>query len=121
MDYIYLNLDKIGTKEIWVDYTFKDKKKHILDFYRFEHYTPKSLRVKYLEEDESDYRREEEHERRFRHMEYELGIRNRFEEPHIENSIVERLFTEWELMPISPCIEGYHYVKKLCMANLNLL
>jgi hypothetical protein len=54
-------------------------------------------------------------------MEYELGIRNRFEEPPFENSIVERLFTEWELMPISPCIEGYHYVKKLCMANLNLL
>ncbi|MFL0299259.1 DUF7663 domain-containing protein [Aquirufa novilacunae] len=121
MDYIYLNLDKIGTKEIWVDYTFKDKKKHILDFSRFEHYTPKSLRVKYLEEDESDYRREEEHERRFRHMEYELGIRNRFEEPPIENSIVERLFTEWELMPISPRIQGYHYVKKSCMANLNLL
>jgi hypothetical protein len=115
-----LHLDKIGTKEIWVDYTFKDKKKHILDFSRFEHYTPKSSRVKYLEEVESDYLREEQ-DRRYRQMEYEMERRNRFEVPPIENSIVERLFTEWELMPISPSIQGYHYVKKSCMANLNLL
>jgi hypothetical protein len=120
MDYIYLHLDKIETKEIWVDYTFKDKKKHILDFSRFEHYTPKSLRVKYLEEVESDYRREEL-ERRSRQLEYEMGRWNRFEEPPIDNSIVEKLFTEWELMPISPFIQGYHYVKKSCKANLNLL
>lgn len=120
MDYIYLNLDKIGTKEIWVDYTFKDKKKHILDFSRFEHYTPPGLRVKHLEEVDDNYVREHELRRRYREFEDEMHKRNRFEQPIFDNSIVERLFTEWQLMPISSNIEGYHYLKKTCEGNLNL-
>ena len=120
MDYIYLNLDKIGTKEIWVDYTFKDKKKHILDFAQFEHYTPPGLRVKHLEEVDDNYVREHELRRRYRELEDEMHYRNRFEPPLFDNSIVERLFTEWQLMPISTNVEGYHYLKNSCEGNLNL-
>lgn len=120
MDYIYLHLDKIGTKEIWVDYTFEVKKKHILDFAPFEHYTPPGLRVKHLEEVDDNYVREHELRRRYREFEDERHKRNRFEQPIFDNSIVERLFTEWQLMPISSNVEGYHYLKKSCEGNLNL-
>lgn len=120
MDYIYLHLDKIGTKEIWVDYTFEVKKKHILDFARFEHYTPPGLRVKHLEEVDDNYVREHELRRRYHELEDERHYRNRFEQPIFDNSIVERLFTEWQLMPISTHVEGYHYLKKSCEGNLNL-
>lgn len=120
MDYIYLHLDKIGTKEIWVDYTFEVKKKHILDFAQFEHYTPPGLRVKHLEEVDDDYVREHELRRRYHELEDERNYRNRFEQPIFDNSIVERLFTEWQLMPISTHVEGYHYLKNSCEGNLNL-
>lgn len=120
MDYIYLHLDKIGTKEIWVDYTFEVKKKHILNFAQFEHYSPPGLRVKHLEEVDDNYVREHELRRRYHELEDERHYRNRFEQPIFDNSIVERLFTEWQLMPISTHVEGYHYLKNSCEGNLNL-
>lgn len=120
MDYIYLHVDQIGVKEIWVDYNFEDKKRHILKFSRFEHYSRPHLRVNNSDDPNQDYRSEQELRARLQELDYQMSVDRNFEKPKFDESIVERLFTDWQKIPTSSNIEGFHYVKKSFDGNLNL-
>lgn len=114
MDYIYLYLDELGIKEIWVDYTFETKQRHIEDFIRFNPY--RFSRSRFRSSDDfhidSQDRKNRIHKKHMEieRLEDEFRKRNReMRGSSFTDLRIENLFRNWQLIQTTDSNYCYQY------------
>jgi hypothetical protein len=114
MDYIYLHLDVLGINEIWVDYTFETKKRHIENFIRFNPYSfsrfrNRSFNVRTVDS-EVQLRRIHEKFMEIEKQEEEYRKRRReLRDFSVADSRIENLFSKWQLVQTTESNYCYQY------------
>lgn len=114
MDYIYLHLDVLGINEIWVDYTFETKKRHIENFIRFNPYEFSGYRYRSYDDNTSVYQ-----DRKKRNWEKSMEFERQMEEFRIRKPErsefsasdlrIENLFRKWQLVKSTDSNYCYKY------------
>jgi hypothetical protein len=114
MDYIYLHLDVLGINEIWVDYTFETKKRHIENFIRFNPYSFSKSRNRSFDDRtvDSQVQLRRIHEKLMEIEKQEEEFRKRKRELRdfsVADSRIENLFSKWQLVQSTDSNYCYQY------------